>query len=165
MPRNHLAPLVLAALLAFAAPATAQGGDTTVPADDYAVEEAEGPVSEADIVALCEFTAWMYERLVQSQDPSLGLPADAPDRAVDFWAGTIGALDAETILLIGEMEQIFPAAQANWRAADADGQAAIVENVRNLVVLVWGDQVVPMASYLAGEITYDQFAPSIDVVL
>lgn len=164
---RFLLPLLLVGAV-LATPAFAQGDEDESEYyhdDEPAVEEAEGPVSEADIVALCEFTAWMFERVAEEVAPEFVVPDDAPSRALDFWAGTVGYLDTESILVIAEMEEIWPAVQTNWAGADMDESVLILENVHNLIRYVWGDQVTPMASYLYGEISYEQFSPSLDAVL
>jgi|GEM_PF-6441322 len=125
----------------------------------------DGVVSTRDVVALAEFTIWMFDRLVQSQDPTLAMPADASTRAVDYWVYMWPSMDDESKALISNMDLIFPAARENWEASTSAQRAAIGEDVLSLVVAIWGDQTGPAASYFANEISYEDFVPGMDRIL
>ena len=169
--------LLAPALLLIAGPVLAQGSGpvdagqppvtqrSTVASQAPDTESFEGEVSTDDMADLCRFTAWAFERLVQSADPSLSLPENAPTKALDFWIYVWPSVDPETKHLISQMDQIWPAVQDNWESAGTRQRDAIVGNIRDLLVTVWGKHVASMASYMAGEITYDQFAPAMDEVV
>jgi len=163
-----LVSLIALSGLSTAAPAQTERSNTA-PDDDEVIEIIEAPEGAGDGVismrdgrALANFTVWLYDRLIQMADPTLELDEDAPQRAADLWAYMWPSLDPESKVLISQMDQIWPAAQANWEAADEEGKAVIAEHIRQLILAVWGDQVTSTASFLAGEISYEDYVPAMD---
>jgi hypothetical protein len=111
-----------------------------------------------------EFTVWLYDRLIQSADPSVELPPEAIERAEQFWAYVWDGLDPESQALIGQVDLFWPAAATNWYESEPEQQRQILVNIANLVSAVWGEQVVATASFLAGEISYDEYVPYMDAL-
>lgn len=132
---------------------------------DVPKDMGDGVISTRDMVALAEFTIWMFDRLLESQDPTLAMPADAASRAVDYWVYMWPAMDDESKALISNMDLIFPAARENWASSTYAQRQAIGEEVLSLVVAIWGDQTGPAASYFANEISYEDFVPGMDRIL
>ena len=158
------------ALGALAAPASAQGSgylsdSMTTQGDPIEVVQVprgsgDGVISERDVVCLAEFTTWAFDRVIQSVDPKLAMPANATENAVTLWASVWPGLDAGTKAEFSQMDVLWPNIRREWAHETAAQRSKTVGDLRALLVDFWGNQIGPAASFLAGEISESQFTPS-----
>jgi hypothetical protein len=83
---------------------------------------------------------------------------------MEFWTYVWDVVDVDTRALVSQMDVIWPQARANWSGANAAQREQIATDILQLIISVWGDEAVATASYLAGEITYDEYLPFMNVV-
>jgi hypothetical protein len=128
------------------------------------VDMDEWSIPEVPARPLGEFTCWLYDRLIQSVDPTLQLPPEASDRAEQFWMYMWDGLDPDSRSMIDQIDLYWPAARTNWEASGPEERLQINAYIVSLVDGIWGDQVVATASFLAGEISYDEYVPYMDAL-
>lgn len=137
--------IALAAALPALAAATAAAG----PADVlYAVPGVgDGAVTRADVDALCEFTVWGFNLLLEDAGEEGRLDASANPRIVRFFSEAWPWLDADVQAFVANAAQTAPALKASATGTDAD---ATVDAFLEFSDRVWAGTEDVTVAFFAG---------------
>ncbi|MEO7993377.1 MAG: hypothetical protein ABI743_03185 [bacterium] len=125
----------------------------------------DGALSVRDAMALAEFNVWCINRLIEGTEVEQDLGTDGEDRALIFWDYVWNSLDPETLAFVSDMDQTWPAIRARWDNGDEADHAQIMEAIKELINAAYGDQIVESVSYVAGEITMEEYEPYLETIL
>lgn len=114
----------------------------------------DGAVTQADVTALCDFTVWGFNLLLEDAGAPARLDASASPRIVRFFEEAWPYLGPEVQAFVANAAQTAPALRASSTGTDAD---ATVDAFLEFSDLVWAGAEDATVAFFAGaldEVSY-----------